>query len=238
MNQVATTNGGAVSLMGSDPFTKAGEAMGAPSGSFLKFDGNDGVWKHGQENDELQDGTQLAVNMMEFARGYICWNDGEVMEKILVPVASGQTPPQVHELTDHGPYKRERDGWSEQSAIKFRSLEDGTEFTYQTSSKSGVMALGRLAVTYGKNYAQKIDDDGDNLVPIVEVGASSFSPKNDPGITKYAPTMKIVDWISHAELNQMFDPQQPELEDDFDEDEVDTTAKAEAPSRGRRGRTF
>ena len=58
---------------GVNPFLAAANAEGAQGGGFLGFSGKTGRFTTGQDKEEVQIGTQFAVNMNEYKRGWICW---------------------------------------------------------------------------------------------------------------------------------------------------------------------
>lgn len=244
MNNLVPTGGNAVAVASGNPFLDAAEDMGASSGSlFLKFNGNSGEFTYGTDNEELELGTQLAVNANEFKRGWICWNDGSVVDEIMVRVTEGK-PPSKHQLDDNGPYENDNDGWSEQSSVALRDIETGDEYLFKSSSKSGRIAIGNLVRDYGKAFQMHPGE-----LAIVELDATSFTPKNAPKSAgkKYAPALKIVGWTPEAELMAKFsggaDEDGVEYDDDEPTEEVSEPApKAEAKKApaegGRRARRF
>jgi hypothetical protein len=212
------TQGGALANQTSgNPFLDAADDMGASSGAlFLKFDGNTGNYSYGKDQDELPKGTRVALSPGEIKAGYICWNDGNVMEEVMVRIVDGK-PPAKGSLTDHGPYEDDKDGWREQSSIQLRDVETGDEFLFKTSSKGGRIAVGNLVRDYGKGFSMHPGE-----LAIVELLNTSFDAK-DPKTgkklgKKYAPVFKIVGWQSEAELIAKFEAaaaDEPEAEPDL-----------------------
>lgn len=107
------TRGNTALATGGNPWAEA--ARGVETGTYLKFNGNDGRWSFGQDDEDLPEGSRVIVDMETLAFGWICWVDGSVEEERLVPVLDGR-PPQEHELTDYGPYE-EDDGWREAASL-------------------------------------------------------------------------------------------------------------------------
>jgi len=221
---------------GGNPFLDAAEDMGASSGAlFLKFDGNTGVYSYGKDQDELPKGTKVAVNHNEFRRGWICWNDGEVMEEKMVRIVDG-APPAKGDLADHGPYEDpKKDGWREQASAQFRDIESGEEFLFKTSSKGGRIAAANLVRDFGKGYAQHPGE-----LAIVALDSVSFDAKDEKGKKlgrKYAPMFKIVGWQDEAELIAKFAAQAADSEDgDAAEETVEEDVAVN--TGGRRKRAF
>lgn len=233
-NDLTTTSSSALANPNYNPFLDAADDMGATGGFlYAKFDGNTGNFTYGKDDEELEKGSRHAVNPSEFKRGYICWNDGKVVEEIMVRITDGR-PPAKDDLKDHGPYADDKDGWREQSSIAFRDITTGDEFLYKTSSKSGNIAVANLIRDYGKQFQMHPGE-----LAIIELGANVFEPKNAQGKKlgkKYAPSFKIVGWKSEAALMEQFSA--AEEADGVDEDDaplpVNTAASASAAPAGRR----
>lgn len=200
----ATTNALGFPIDGPDPFAAAAAEMGAINGHFLTFDGNEGKFEYGPKDDvkELDSGTQLVCNMATFKRGYICWNDGEVVDEKMVGVLEGK-PCSAAELPDHGPYEdEEKDGWREQNSVEFRDLDTGELFQFKTTARGGLRGMKNLMDAFAKVYRTK-----PNQVPVVELGEHSFDAKVMNEKTgkkksvgkKYAPVLSIVGWIPAEE---------------------------------------
>ena len=171
--------------------------------AFLKFSGNDGYYTYGAEDTDLPDGTRAAVDPMSLKRGWICWNDGDMIEELMYSLMEGN-PPAKHELPDHGPYKAKGDGWSEQKTIEMKTIEGPiVQLLFQANNRSKLNALEALMkqiVREVKGYP--------GCFPIIEFGHSTFEAqeRNEAGekvgrkMTKYAPVFTIVDWMPEEEL--------------------------------------
>lgn len=245
MNDVVTTNGSnalAAYNGGSNPFAQAAEDLGAGDvGQYLRFNGNTGEYTVGKDQDELDDGTKLIADMHSAAIGWICWNDSEVIDEVMVRVLDGK-PPKESELEDHSPYASDEDGWSEQVKINFKNV-DGEDYVFKSSSGAAKRSFGLLLKEYGRQFKNHPDE-----FPIVELSSTSYMPKEKKHGKKHAPTFKIVDWIAISEVEAMVAPE--DGEDDPSnyaaeektaapvEEKVVETAPATAPVEGRRRRSF
>lgn len=198
MNALVKANNRTAAAYGNgDPYAAAANALGGSDAKYLKFNGNSGEYTHGKEQDELPHGSKLAVNMAQFRRGWICWKEGNVVQEIMVPVSEG-LPPSQSDLPDHGPYvvtAEQKDGWSEQAAIDLRDITTGAEYTLKVTSKSGLRGLGTLLKDFIKAYKAHPDE-----LPVVELGSSTFMPKQKSFGKKHAPKLTIVEWVNEAEL--------------------------------------
>lgn len=224
---VPASGGGALAAYGGvNPWTEA--ARGVETGAYLKFNGNDGIYSFGQDDDELPVGSRVITDMQSLALGWICWVDSAVEEEILVPVVEGKAP-QEHTLTDHGPYNDD-DGWRGAASLScvIESYGDddrdeavGTRLLWKTSTSGQVRSIQKLSGAYGRLFAQHPDE-----FPIVELGADHYAPKNKKhGKIKWSPNLKIVGWISADELDGLVGD--ADNGDDYEE------PVAAAPARGR-----
>lgn len=199
-NDLATQGGRALDA-GANPWAEA--ARGVETGTYLKFNGNDGRWSFGQDDDDLPEGSRVVMDMQTLAFGWICWVEGSVEEEKLVMVVDGR-PPREEDLTDYGPYE-EDDGWREAASISM-ILESygeddqdeavGTPLLWKTSTGGQVRQIRKLSGAYGRVFAQHPGE-----YPIVELGEESYEPRNKRyGKRKFSPVMKIVGWMTAAEL--------------------------------------
>jgi hypothetical protein len=190
---------------GNNPFTNFGNEAGS-FGAFMKFSGNTGEFSYGSDNEPLEVGTQLAVNMMQMERGWVCWIGGKPYETIMNKLMDEVPMLAEEDLPDHtSKYQNEKDdGWVRQTSVPMSMLDDGSELEFKTSSKSGIMALQKLSKEFGTKCHLHVDDNGEAMMPIVEIGSVSFPIRNGKEI-KHAPTFKIVDWISLSELMSVTD---------------------------------
>jgi hypothetical protein len=200
-----------------DPFEQYGEEVASRAhitGHLLRFTKH-GEWKYGQDMDELPENTRLLAYLPGLKRGWVKWADGAPTRHIVGLVAEGYTPPPREELGD-----MDESEWSElngrpidpwQATNYMIMLDDEGEFyTFVTSSKGGLSAVGELATNFGKHRRMKPDE-----IPVVELRARSYQHK-DYGET-FAPVLKLVGWAkipeNFAELEAaMREGEQPLLE--------------------------
>ena len=201
-NLVQQNGSNAVAVAGANPWAEA--ARGVESGSYLKFNGNDGRWSFGQDDEDLPVGSRAIADMETLAFGWTCWVESNVEEEIFVTVASGQKPPAEHELTDHGPYDDD-DGWRESASLSLilESYGDddqdeavGTQLLWKSSTGGQVRQIRKMTGAYGRVFSQHPGE-----FPVIELGAESYAPKNKKhGKLKWSPVLKIVGWMTAAEV--------------------------------------
>lgn len=172
-------------------------SMTSISGTLIKF--NKGDWVTGDDEDveqEVLDG--VVANMDQLMVGWIKWQDNKPVEQIMGPVAEGYQAPRRNELGDMDQNEwdvdnqgRPRDPWQFSNYIVLKVPgEDASEdnlYTYATSSKGGLGAIGALCREYGKEMRRRPDE-----YPIIKLGADSYSHA-EYGRT-YVPLIQIVGW--------------------------------------------
>jgi hypothetical protein len=170
-------------------------------GRLLKFS-KFGDYLAGQDEEKINHGTAVAAYMPSLSVGYMRWEVGKPVEYAMGPVGEGFVPPPRSELghTDESKWDtfddgRPRDPWQFSNALVLANLENDELFTFSTSSKGGLGAIGELAKTYGKRIRQKPDE-----VPIVELAVGSYQHNNrNYGEIRY-PIFKVVGWVSNDKL--------------------------------------
>ena len=226
-NDVAVRGNTALATGGANPWAEA--ARGVETGNYLKFNGNDGRWSFGQDDEDLPEGSRVVVDMESLAFGWICWVESSVEEEVLVAVLDGK-PPQEHELTDYGPYDDD-DGWREAASLSMvlESYGDddqdeavGSQLLWKTSTGGQVRQIRKLSGAFGRVFSQHPGE-----FPIVELGEESYAPRNKKhGKKKFSPLLKIVGWMTAAELEGL-------AGEPLDSDDDDDAPEEEAPKRGR-----
>ena len=153
-------------------FEKYGEAATARNitGRLLRFN-KFGEYRAGQDEQEIPRGTALVAYMTSLSVGYVRWEDSRPAEIIMGPVGEGFVPPRREELghTDQARWEtfddgRPRDPWQLSNSLVLLELELNEFFTFNSSSKGGLGAVGELSKIYGKHIRQKPDE-----MPIIEL---------------------------------------------------------------------
>lgn len=258
---VEAQNNSAVAFAGQDPFGYQG-TEGSGQTTFMKFHGASGSFLAGQDDDEIDHGTQFAVDMMNARYRWLFWWDGEnkaTVDELLVnnPALYDQEPDWLPEDPDIDMTLEEirkkqndrsnnfSDGWSVQASITLRPV-DGSEEEFTLNLNRGVALNGfhNLRKSFQRQYKMK-----QGLIPIIELDASSFKSKVAGVGKRYAPVLKIVDWASEEDLMSMAGENPADYaEEGADAPEaVEAETEAETPTeesskpagrRGRRGKKF
>jgi hypothetical protein len=165
-------------------------------GKLLKF--SKGDFLAGQDADEVKIGTRVVPIMASLQSGYIKWLDNTAVEHVMGPIAEGYVPPRRDTLgdTDESQWETDdrgeaRDPWQLTNQIGMVSVDDPKDvFTFATSSRGGMGAIGELCKTYGRHMREAPDQ-----YPVVELGVGSYQHRDKSfGRIKF-PTFAIVDWV-------------------------------------------
>lgn len=139
----------------------------APSGGvILKFD-KTGAWVFGANADEVEEGSQWAVNPYSFCHGLIAWGDGQPVGEVMAPMTDDMPAP--------GPLPVGVDdkGWQHQVGLSLKCLtgaDAGMEVRYTTTSVGGKRAVQALGIA----IAEQIDEDQTKPVAIVTLESDSY----------------------------------------------------------------
>lgn len=224
----------------SNPFLDAAAGVGDFFGKRLSINGNTGKIHIGPKDDEeyLESGTELVVDLFSAEHGHICWVDEEPVEELMEPIAAGRKLARIEDLPDHGPYMKHEDGsedgWSIQFRFRAYDEKTGEKYTFQTMSKSGVRSVKKLLKAYGEKFPQKIGKDGAYKIPVVVFDVTGFKIKDKPKLgTKYSPDFEIVDWVEASKAAAFFDAgNNPDDYEDEDDDNIEVvTERAKRTNR-------
>lgn len=155
---------------------------------FLRLDPDDGVWVYGQQDTEVESGSEWAINPTTLEKGYVAWPKaggkpvGKVLKTVFGPLPVQTDLPNVGER------------WDE--AVRFElqctSGEDtGTTVEFTSNALGGVEAFHSLLTEFQK----QLDIDIVNLVPIVVLENTSYEHSNRAYGTVFKPVFTVVRWI-------------------------------------------
>lgn len=182
--------------------------------------GKDGIWRYGQKDTEVQDGSEWAVNPTTLKKGFIAWAKSggtKPLGKVLKPILLGELPIQS-ELPDVGAE------WKENVSFDLRCMngdDEGITVEYASNAMGGVEAFHVLVA----QFLHQLEVDPTRLVPIVILETQGYQHGNlSYGIKGWVekPVFTIVEWVSGGaetatalsedeaeEEEQPAEPQQP-----------------------------
>jgi hypothetical protein len=176
-------------------------------GDLLKF--SKGEFLAGVDGFEVPIGTELAAVMDSLITGWVRWRDGAVTDERTGPFPSYQ-PPQRHELadTDEDTWELDdqgqaRDPWVFTNRVVMVGTDDDESlFTFTTSSRGGLSAVGELAKAYGHRLHEHPDE-----YPIIRLGVDSYRHRNRSfGRIKF-PVFEVIDWTARGPLQALLNSQ-------------------------------
>lgn len=172
-------------------------SMNSITGTLIKF--SKGDWVMGQEEEEVPAGMEFVCDMMQFNIGWTKWVDNKPVAQHMGKLVEGFTPPRRPDLGDMDEELWEtddrgtvRDPWQFTNTVILRkpgksAADDANLFTFSTSSKGGINAMGDLC----KAFARMIKEKAEGL-PIITLQTTSYKHPVYGKVKK--PEFKIVGW--------------------------------------------
>ena len=158
---------------------------------FTKF----GEYTAGVEGAEVDAGTELIAIMDRLEVGWQCWRDSRPAGARMGKISEGFVPPRRAELGDDDPATwekfedgRDKDPWVFSNSLPLADA-GGKIYTFVTSSKGGLSAIGELSKNFGKHLRQVPDE-----LPIVSLGVGSYQHSNRNFGEIRFPKFEIVGW--------------------------------------------
>jgi hypothetical protein len=192
---------------GRNAFEDYGNAVSQKSivGDLLKF--SKGDYLAGEDEREVPIGTKIVFNMDQLMVGWIKWEDNKPVQQLMGPIAEGFKPEARRDLGDddktlweEDSNGKQRDPWQFSNYVVCKEVgtNGDTEhlYTFATSSKGGLNAIGEVCKVYGKEMRSRPDE-----YPIVELGLNSYKHSNPEYGRIKVPVLKVVGW----EKKSMFD---------------------------------
>ena len=213
VNQGAGTT---VAKSESNAFLAYGNAATTRSiiGTLLKFTKGDYI--AGSDAEEIPLGTQFVANMDMLSVGWLKWEGAKPIEPCMGLVAEAFEPPRRRELGDLDESEWEtddngarKDPWQFTNYLLMFEKASGEIYTFTTSSKGGLSAIGQLSKTYGKEIRQRPDS-----YPVIELGVSSYLHRDRKLGRIKVPTFKIVGGVDKKDYQAPTDDSTPEAPPD------------------------
>ena len=201
-------------------YEKYGQAASGRSfvGDLLKF-GKDGVYVAGRESREIAHGTRMVACMSTLRVGWIRWEDGSPIEGPMGLVADGFVPPKrdtLEDTPDQSLWDRDDKGnpvnpWQLSNDLVLYDPKDEQFYTFATSSKGGIGAVGELSKAYGQHLRQRPDD----WPKISLEGGSYLHSIRSRGRIHY-PIFRQDGWVAAKDLPAIEGAEQQQIERDQD----------------------
>lgn len=184
-----------------NPFISIGKAVSQNSivGHLLKFT-KFGEWV---ANDvKLKPGTEVIGVVNQISLGWQRWEDNKPTDQFMGLVAEKFKPPGRDQLGDDdenlwevdASSGRPRDPWQMTWMVIFTGVDDDEVYTYSTSSKGGIKAIGALSTAYGRQMAMH-----PGQLPIVALLSDSYDHPNKAYGEIKTPVLQITGWVPSAQ---------------------------------------
>jgi len=174
-------------------------------GDLLRF--NKGDYLYGQNDEVLDEGTEVIVDMNTLTVGWQKWLDKKPADADMGLVNEGFQAKRRKELGDLDEAEWEvdddgvaRDPWQFTNMVVMRQLGTAGEeeglYTFAGSSRGVINAIGTLCKIFGK----KIREDADAL-PIVALNVDSYKHSNPQYGRIKVPVLDVVGWGTVDDVN-------------------------------------
>lgn len=205
-------------------------------GDLLRF--NKGDYTYGMEDDILEEGTQVIVDMNTLSVGWQKWVDSKPVDSNMGLVNEGFQPKRRKELGDLDEDEWEvdeasgkpRDPWQFTNLVIMRQLgttgEDEGLYTFATASRGGINAVGTLCKAFGK----KIREDADAL-PIVALNVDSYKHSNPQYGRIKVPMLDLVGWGTIDDVNDATETTAESAGEASEDEGAETQTKARTAPR-------
>ena len=190
MNQLSNIN----------PFQAYGN-VAAPRviGQHLKF--ARGTYEYGANATPLATGTALVAVMRTLELAWVRWGGAKPLERVCGLVADSYIPPQRRDLghEDSALWERTPDGslkdpWTFSNRVVLLRQDDRSVFSFETSSRGGLDALGKLCQAYGAADPA--------TYPEIELGSDSYLHKT-PGVGRVKlPLLRVIGFVPAREIDE------------------------------------
>lgn len=232
MNAVANAQNTAVSTASDNYYAAYGDATTQRTivGDLLKF--SKGEYLRGKDGDEVAEGTELVANMDELMVGWIRWEGGKPTDHVMGKVGEGYVPPKRNTLGDDDEARWEvdessgqpRDPWQFSNYLIMKEPDSDQLFTFTTSSRGGINAVGDLCKRYGKEMRQRPND-----FPIVSLDVDSYRHPNKAYGKIFVPVLRIAGWSAKTGFAEALADEAADREASSE----NATASEQTASRGK-----
>lgn len=150
----------------------------------------DGMWVFGQRDEEVQEGSSWAINVLSLQHGWCCWPKGDAAgsggNRML-----GESMAPVYAPRPASPEPINGNPFSQQVGMDLRCLDGsdmGTEVQYKGNSRGGINAFDTLLSEVQKQLVA----NPDYPCPVVQLDQDHYQHSTYGKI--YIPIFTIVDW--------------------------------------------
>jgi hypothetical protein len=198
----------------------SGGGTGVGGAIFLNFSGKKGVYVLGKEKDDMDEDEMFVLMPESATRGWAAWKNSKVIKRHRWGV--GEEGIAEEDLEDIAFGKGGSDGWSSERTFIAKSLDDGKQVEFSTTTVSARNSVGDLLGA----VSDKMMSGSDATYPIFCFDREEFTAHDQKN---FKPTFPIKGWATMEEL-VAYENEELEL-DDILSDEDDKPAAIESKSK-------
>jgi hypothetical protein len=153
---------------------------------------------------EVALGRQYVAFPLEWTRGWVKWEGGQITDERLGKVGQGFVLVERDELGDTDKTKWEdpdKDPWQQQNMLPMEDVESGEFCVFVTGSFGGKIAIEKLANRVARDISA-----GRNLgAPTIKLGVTEFTTKQYGSVPR--PELTIVGWENEQNGGSVLPPE-------------------------------
>lgn len=161
-------------------------------GVYIAFSGKNGTYSIGQDKEDADPEEFWLVNIFEFQDGWMCWKGAQPVAKRFASIFGD--PVETPDFTEHSPFKQ-GEGWAPAKAMMLRSVDQGRQGYFSTSTKSAVKEFAKL----NKEVANRLED-GRPAWPIIQLHKDKFVAQ---GNTNWKPILFVAGWLAMQQVQKL-----------------------------------
>jgi hypothetical protein len=153
---------------------------------------------------EVALGRQYIAFPLEWTRGWVKWEGGQIVDERLGKVGQGFVLVERDELGDLDKTKWEKpdsDPWQMQNMLPMEDAETGEFVVFVTGSFGGKIAIEKLA----NRVARDISAGRDLGMPNIELGVTEFTTKQYGSVQR--PEFIITGWENEQKVGSIIPPE-------------------------------
>lgn len=182
-----------------------GSNAGQNDAHYVAFSGKSGAITYGRDRADLDEDQQFILEPATCSLGWVCWKDSRPVARHEWSVYQPERRVAEADLEDHGPYRRDQDGWQPSRGFGFIASDASEQYKFSTNSKSGINAVSDMMLEIGKRLSA-----GEPHYALFRFTKEKFQAQ---GEWNWKPKFVVDEWLTEGEVADMLsgsDPAQDE----------------------------
>lgn len=178
----------------------AANKEGVSNGALLRHSGITGQWMF--KGQPVDVGATFIFDVWKVRAQWMAWKANKPIEQHNATITNGEHLPELVDLPDHwGGNPQNSDGWVKNLVFDIVDADTGEVGECSLKGDQPWRPAWKLVKEFGEKVKVHLDDQGAPMLAIVEIGDSTFKAKS--GQMLHSPTLKLVDWITQAEVDEI-----------------------------------